>query len=165
MSQRIKWMNIVMALALMSLVAGCRTHKKANALNPTDVPGDEPLTTIDDIGERITGVSFEAVLFDYNGAQIRTEETSKIEAVSDYLKDNSNYRVLVEGNCDERGTAEYNMALGERRALAVRAYLIGLEINADRVITRSLGEEKPVDPGHDESAWSLNRRAEFGIYK
>jgi peptidoglycan-associated lipoprotein len=71
----------------------------------------------------------------------------------------------VEGNCDERGSNEYNLALGERRALAVRAYLVNLGIDAGRIQTKSLGEERPVALGHDESSWQQNRRAEFQLFK
>jgi len=68
---------------------------------------------------------------------------------------------VVEGHCDERGTQEYNMALGERRALAVRDYLINLGVPGQNLLTISYGEERPVDPGHNEAAWAKNRRAEF----
>ena len=72
-------------------------------------------------------------------------------------------QVLIEGHCDERGTDEYNLALGERRALAVRRYLVALGISADRLHTISYGEEKPAVLGSDEAAWSKNRRAEFKV--
>jgi peptidoglycan-associated lipoprotein len=79
------------------------------------------------------------------------------------LKKYSSWAVTVEGHCDERGTAEYNLALGERRAIAARAYLVSLGIAADRMRTVSYGKEFPFDPGHDESAFSKNRRAHFVI--
>ncbi len=71
--------------------------------------------------------------------------------------------LLVEGHCDERGTNEYNLALGERRALSVRRYLVALGIGSDRLHTLSYGEEKPLDPGHTEESWAKNRRAEFKV--
>ncbi len=71
--------------------------------------------------------------------------------------------MTIEGHCDERGTAEYNLALGERRAVAARAYLVSLGIAADRLRTVSYGKEFPFDPGHDERAWAKNRRAHFVI--
>ena len=82
-----------------------------------------------------------------------------------HLKDNSDRVVVIEGNCDERGSAEYNLSLGENRAIIVRNYLVQSEIAADRIQTRSYGEEKPAVDGHDESAWAKNRRAEFAIFK
>jgi peptidoglycan-associated lipoprotein len=79
------------------------------------------------------------------------------------LRKNPQWQVTVEGHCDERGTAEYNLALGERRALAARTYLVSLGIPADKVKTVSYGKEFPFDAGHDEAAWTKNRRAHFVI--
>src|ERR1041385_1814030 len=79
------------------------------------------------------------------------------------LKKYPTWQGTVEGHCDERGTAEYNLALGERRAVAVRTYLVSLGISADRLRTVSYGKEFPFDPGHDEAAWSKNRRAHFVV--
>ena len=86
------------------------------------------------------------------------------EAVHQALRSNAQAGVIVEGHCDERGSREYNLALGERRALAVRAYLIGLGLDPARVQTKSMGEEQPAVFGHDESAWSKNRRVEFILF-
>jgi peptidoglycan-associated lipoprotein len=106
------------------------------------------------------------VLFAYDSAQIGLSERPKLEAVAAYLrKTSAGTRVVLEGHCDERGSREYNMALGERRSLAARAYLIGLGVDGSRLITRSYGEERPVDPGHDESSWRLNRRVESIAYR
>jgi peptidoglycan-associated lipoprotein len=77
------------------------------------------------------------------------------------MRENGDASVLIQGHCDERGTVEYNLALGEKRAKAARDYLVDLGISADRIRTISYGEERPANPGHDESAWSQNRRAEF----
>src|SRR5262249_35906696 len=79
------------------------------------------------------------------------------------MKRYASWTVPIEGHCDERGTAEYNLALGERRAAAARAYLVSLGISSDRLRTVSYGKEFPFDPGHDESAYSKNRRAHFVI--
>ena len=103
----------------------------------------------------------ETVYFDFDSSVLKLGEKPKVAAVADYLKANSAKAVRVEGNCDERGTEEYNRALGERRALAVRDELIRLGIDPTRVDTISYGEDRPVDPGHDESAWRLNRRDDF----
>ena len=90
--------------------------------------------------------------------------------VPDYVTDNAGvlkqyttWTVTIEGHCDERGTAEYNLALGERRAVAARAYLVSLGVSADRLRTVSYGKEFPFDPGHDETAYAKNRRAHFVI--
>ncbi len=82
---------------------------------------------------------------------------------AEVMKKYPGLQVTIEGHCDERGTAEYNLALGERRALAAKNYLVSLGISADRVKTVSYGKEFPFNPGHDDNAWSLNRRAHFVI--
>jgi peptidoglycan-associated lipoprotein len=82
-----------------------------------------------------------------------------------WLKDHPELKVQIEGHCDERGTEEYNLALGERRAKAVRDYLVSLGISPSRISIISYGESMPLDPGHNESAWAKNRRAHFAIVK
>jgi peptidoglycan-associated lipoprotein len=101
------------------------------------------------------------VLFDFDSSVIRASEQGKVDAVASYLKSNPNVGLRVDGHCDERGTEDYNNALGERRALALRDAVIALGVEADRVITQTFGENKPVAVGQDESAYSQNRRGEF----
>jgi peptidoglycan-associated lipoprotein len=103
----------------------------------------------------------ETVHFDFDSSVVKSGEKGKVAKVADYLKSNAADAVRVEGNCDERGTEEYNRALGERRALALREELVRLGVDPKRVDTISYGEDKPVDPGHDESAWRKNRRGDF----
>jgi peptidoglycan-associated lipoprotein len=103
----------------------------------------------------------QTVFFDFDSSVIKGSEKPKAAAVADHLKANSIEAVLVEGNCDERGTEEYNRALGERRALALREELIRLGIDPTRVDTISYGKDKPAVQGHDESAWKQNRRDDF----
>lgn len=105
------------------------------------------------------------VYFDFDRSTVKASEASKIEAVAAHLRGNAAQGVLVEGHCDERGTEQYNLSLGERRALAVREYLVNLGIDSQRVHTISYGEAQPAAPGHDESAWSKNRRGEFILLK
>lgn len=100
------------------------------------------------------------VYFDFDDANIRADQTSVLDANASYLKSNSS-RVTVEGNCDERGTNEYNMALGDRRARGTKNYLINLGVDSSRLNTISYGEERPAAACHDESCWSQNRRADF----
>ncbi len=107
---------------------------------------------------------FDSVLFAYDSAQVAVGQRGKVEAVAGHLRQNPAHNVIIEGHCDERGSREYNLALGERRALAVRTYLISLGIASERTMTKSFGEETPSVPSHDESAWSLNRRSEFVLY-
>jgi peptidoglycan-associated lipoprotein len=101
------------------------------------------------------------VYFDLDSATIKASENGKLESVAGYLRGNATAGVLIEGHCDERGTEQYNLSLGERRALAAREYLANLGIQAERIHTISYGETHPVDFGHKESAWKKNRRDEF----
>ena len=102
------------------------------------------------------------VHFDFDRSVIRSSEAPKIDSVASQFKsmDAAN-DLLIEGHCDERGTEEYNRALGERRALAIREYLVRAGVNPEKVHTVSFGEDKPAALGHDESSWSQNRRGEF----
>jgi peptidoglycan-associated lipoprotein len=103
------------------------------------------------------------VFFALDSADIDPSAKSVLDADAAVLKQNGSWVVTVEGHCDERGTAEYNLALGDRRASAAVAYLRSLGIPADRLKTVSYGKEFPFDPGHDDGAWSKNRRAHFVI--
>ena len=103
----------------------------------------------------------ETVHFDFDSSVIKASEKPKVAAVADYLKANKGKAVRVEGNCDERGTEEYNRALGERRALAAREALSKAGVSPDRIRTISYGKDKPADSAHDESAWGKNRRDDF----
>ena len=105
--------------------------------------------------------SANTVYFDFDRSTVKSDERFKIEAVANHLKSEPTHKVKVEGHCDERGTEGYNLSLGERRALAVRTYLINLGIGAERVYTISFGEAIPAMEGHNEAAWSKNRRGEF----
>ncbi len=162
------FLSLTVVLLAISLT-GCKSPGK----NPGGVYGDE-VGGLYDMGiplgeDRFTGGNeypgmFAPVLFAYDSSQVAAGERAKIEAVAGHLKQNSTHLVILEGHCDERGSREYNLALGERRALAVRTYLIGLGIASDRTQTKSFGEENPSAPGHDDGSWSQNRRGEFVLY-
>lgn len=115
----------------------------------------------DSMAQDRTAFAADIVYFDYDSSTIRAGEKSKVDAVASALKSDSSAKVLVEGNCDERGTDEYNRALGERRALAAREALVADGVDADRIATRSYGRDRPADPGHTEAAHRKNRRDEF----
>lgn len=106
---------------------------------------------------------FKPVFYALDGADLDEAGRAVVTANAALLKKYPTWVVTVEGHCDERGTAEYNLALGERRAVAVKTYLLTLGIAPDRVRTVSYGKEFPFDPGHDETAWAKNRRAHFVI--
>ena len=114
---------------------------------------------------RCTDVDFAPVYFAFDASNLKDSELAKIEAVAQHLQANPTRVVMVEGNCDERGSNEYNLTLGELRAGSVRDYLLRLGIAAERVQTKSYGEEKPAVAGSGESVWSKNRRGEFAIYQ
>jgi peptidoglycan-associated lipoprotein len=103
------------------------------------------------------------VFFDFDQASIRDDQKAALNENVAWLKQNSRAKVTVEGHCDERGANEYNLALGERRAKAVKDYLVAAGVAADRVATVSYGEERPFVLGHDESAWKWNRRGHFTV--
>ena len=101
--------------------------------------------------------------FDYDKAIIRAGDASVLDQKVSILQANPGLRIRVSGHCDERGSDEYNLALGNRRATAAKQYLVSHGIDASRIETVSYGEERPMDPGHDEEAWAKNRRDEFEI--
>jgi peptidoglycan-associated lipoprotein len=103
------------------------------------------------------------VFFDYDSAELQEAARAALRTNADLLNSSISWVITIEGHCDERGTAEYNLGLGERRAFAARNYLLELGIAAQRVRTVSYGKEFPFDPAHDERAWAQNRRAHFVI--
>jgi peptidoglycan-associated lipoprotein len=107
------------------------------------------------------GVSFPVVYFDYNQSVIRSEAKEPLRNAAESLKSNTKAQIAIEGHCDERGSSEYNLALGERRAQSVKSYLRTLGVDGKRLSAISYGKERPVDPGHTEEAWAKNRRAEL----
>ncbi|MBM4148697.1 MAG: hypothetical protein FJ224_06605 [Lentisphaerae bacterium] len=168
--------QVRLALFVMVLLAvasaGCRRPwRRGAAADPdflqTTALGEQDIPLGERMADGIPVADFTAanVQFAYDSFQVAPTEAPKVESVADYMRRNGDVRLVIEGHCDERGSREYNMALGEHRALAVRAYLVGLGIDAQRVQTRSLGEESPIDPGHDERAWWFNRRAEFKLFR
>jgi len=106
---------------------------------------------------------FKTVYFDFDKFSLRTDAKAALDFNFNLLNEFPDVIVKIEGHCDERGTVEYNLALGEKRAKAAMDYLTGLGINPARVSIISYGKERPVDPGHNEAAWSKNRRDEFKI--
>jgi peptidoglycan-associated lipoprotein len=142
------------------------------ARRPQAVTESEPVTTPaladDDIANRTLddlnrNSPLRPALFGLDSADLDDQGRQVVAANADILKEFSTWSVTIEGHCDERGTAEYNLALGERRAVSVKTYLVSLGIAPNRIRTVSYGKEFPFDPGHDDSAWAQNRRAHFVI--
>jgi peptidoglycan-associated lipoprotein len=107
--------------------------------------------------------AFEDVYFEFDKYDLKPEARETLRKHADWLLNNTEFQVISEGHCDERGTREYNLALGERRAESVRDYLINLGIDTGRLTTISYGEELPLDPTHTEEAWAKNRRVHFVV--
>lgn len=112
-----------------------------------------------------TSLEMRPIYFDFDKSNIRADQQDRVDGNATYLKNNPAVTIRIEGNCDERGTNEYNMALGERRALAAKKYLLNVGISEDRLQTVSYGEEKPLQEGHDEASWEQNRRDDFAIIR
>ena len=101
------------------------------------------------------------VYFDYDKAFIRDDAKATLDTNASWLKRFRTVKILVEGHCDERGTEEYNLALGEKRAKSAQDYLLSMGIGSDRIRIISYGKSQSINPGHDEAAWQMNRRAQF----
>ena len=139
----------------------------ARAARPSPPPVPPPLSEADIASRPLEEINREAPLqpafFGYDSSELDAVGTAAVETNAAILAQNPTWVVAIEGHCDSRGTPEYNLALGERRAYAVRDHLVNLGISPDRVQTISYGEEFPFVPGETEDAWAANRRAHFVI--
>jgi len=113
--------------------------------------------------ERIKAVLTAMIHFDFDKSAIRPGDAETLDQKVPILRGNPSVRMQIAGNCDERGSDEYNLALGNRRAISARAYLVNHGIDAGRIETMSNGKERPIDPGHNEEAWAMNRNDQFSI--
>ena len=158
-------------LAVLAL-AGCHGNQNQNGQNAAATGADSDYVNGTPLPPRQEGVSFldpsvsksrfAAVHFGFDSFAVEPAETGKVRAVADFLRSGGN-GLIIAGFTDERGTAEYNRALGEKRAGAVREALIAAGADASRIQTVSFGAEMPVNPGSNDAAWAANRRAEFGV--
>ncbi|HEX5475674.1 MAG TPA: peptidoglycan-associated lipoprotein Pal [Vicinamibacterales bacterium] len=181
----------VMAVMMVLALAGGCAKKKPPVARPTPPPPPEtttatpppqppepvreaqpvpaePTLTEDtlaskDLDEINKNSPFQPVFFALDSSDIDQAGQQSLNADAEILKKYPSWTITIEGHCDERGTAEYNLALGERRALSAKTYLVSLGIPADRLRTVSYGKEFPFDPGHNEDAWAKNRRAHFVV--
>ena len=134
------------------------------AVTRPSAPAEAPVTPAPAVPGAVPGVSpLKDVFFDFDKSNIRDDQKAALNDNVGWLKANGRAKITLEGHCDERGTAEYNLGLGERRAKAVKDYLVAAGVAADRVATISYGKERPFVLGHDESAWKWNRRGHFVI--
>lgn len=187
----VKSCGLVAAAVLGAMLAGCgKKHPPVVAAAPTPSavsaptappPAPRPVQRVEEavpvaqetiVEESIGGRSLDDLnresplkpaLFDYDSAELDGDAQKIVQANAGVLKTFTTWVVTLEGHCDERGTAEYNLALGEKRAAAVKTYLVSLGISPDRLRIVSYGKEFPFDAAHTEGAWSKNRRAHFVI--
>jgi peptidoglycan-associated lipoprotein len=135
---------------------------ETTAIPPEPRISDDPLTS-GDLDTINKNSPFQPVFYPLDGFEVDGSGQQALNTNAGILKKYPTWVITIEGHCDERGTAEYNLALGEKRALAAKTYLVSLGVPADRLRTVSYGKEFPFDPGHDEAAWSKNRRAHFVV--
>jgi len=164
----------VAALALSLGACGCFQQAMRGETAPPPAPeqkavaapeekkempvGEAPAAAAEAPAESVAGLA--DIYFDFDKYNIRSGDAEILKKNFEWFGSNSG-RVRIEGNCDERGTVEYNLVLGQKRADAAKGYLVNLGVDASRLDTISYGKEKPVDPGHDEAAWAKNRRDHF----
>lgn len=162
---------LLLAVIALTLVAGCsKTHKgdeigksPSTSTDGQTRDGDDSSTDRAEPGSVLTGAlaGLKTIYFDFDKYNLRDDAKRTLEGNARLLMENSKTRIVIEGHCDERGTNEYNLALGEKRASAARDYLVRLGVDAAQISVISYGEERPVSMGHDEEAWAENRRGEF----
>lgn len=168
---------LILVCALALAVAGCHGKKAKPAIPPEGTgrtpagevtkepgaqqPSEKPVTPIEP--SEGAAAALQDIHFDYDKYNLTDEAADVMARNAEYLMKHSDIGVLVEGHCDERGTEEYNLALGEKRALAARDFLVRFGIQRSRISIISYGEERPIDPASDEMAWSMNRRAHFAV--
>jgi len=162
----------LVALALTFFLVGCSKEEPppptAEAQPRPVAPPPPPAAPAPPPGPSISQQAFQDfqnqdIFFDFDQYDLRTDARATLDRKATFLNQNSSVRSQIEGHCDERGTNEYNLALGERRANAAKQYLTTAGVSAARLSTISYGEERPLDPGRNEAAWARNRRAHFVI--
>ncbi len=168
---------LILAFAVTSLMTlgACSSGKGTDTLKADDSVGEaqtetaQPESVIEEdikqAGARDPGYADSSSLvdinFDFDRSEIRDDQKEALTRNAEWIQNNGDTRIQIEGHCDERGTEEYNLALGERRANTVRDYLISYGIDPARLYTISYGEELPINPEHTEDAWAQNRRSHF----
>ena len=157
-----RMINIGMALAIALVLLGCA---KKQTVKPAPEPTQEPKAEQPKVPETKPEVKmeFRTVYFDFDSYQVRDVDRQLLLDAARVMRTNSRMVVRLEGHCDERGTIEYNLALGEKRANAVRDYLVASGVDVKQLKTVSYGKEKPAVRGSDEASWARNRRVEFVV--
>ncbi len=147
--------TILSVFAIAALLAGCETASEGSG----SASGSGQQTA--SAGSGVAVVDVDRVYFETDQADLKPQSRTTIESWAVWMQNNPSAAVVVEGHADERGTREYNLALGERRAQSTKDYMVALGVDPNRVSTISYGKERPAVPGHDEGSWSQNRRSVF----
>lgn len=169
MADRMKALLCAMLILSITGLTGCgsksTTDEALDAQNNKGMGAEESLESKPKSGivEGRTSGPMLPVYFDFDSSMIKEDQVSRIELNADFIKGQPNINIRIEGNCDPRGTNEYNMALGERRALSAKKYLVNLGVADKQLETISYGEERILLHGHDELSWAQNRRDDFVI--
>lgn len=156
----------ILTLALGLLATGCKKRVPPQETYTQPTTSDtssatDASTTTNSFDTDLTKLQLEDIHYEFDSSELRTAAREILKGTAQYLSENPTMTLIVEGHCDERGTTEYNLALGQRRAEAAKRYLISLGVSDRRLKTVSYGEERPAVMGHDEEAWWQNRRAHF----
>ncbi len=159
-----KTIILVMVLSVTMLIAGCCEMQMPEpvvepppVVKPEPPPPPPPPPPEPEVKE----IYLAPIFFDFDKYDLRSGDREILKRNADQLVENPEATIRIEGHCDERGTVEYNLALGEKRARAAMQFLVDMGVDPSRLSIASYGEEKPLDPGHDERAWAKNRRVEF----
>jgi len=171
-SSRTPVLLVTALLAMILMAPGCSSRKKVSGgaepppppstsdnTPSTETPPPPPTTGGE--GGEATASNLRDAYFDFDDAGLREDAKAALDGNAKYLESHSGMNVVIEGHCDERGSVEYNLALGEKRARAAKDYLVAYGIPSTRMTTISYGKERPFDSGHDENSWAQNRRAHF----
>jgi peptidoglycan-associated lipoprotein len=170
--------KVLLSIAVATLLAACASQEAKKDVpvadrtappaqpqqptgKPTTTPAQQPVITANPLTDPKNILSQRSVYFDFDSNVVKDEYRALVQAHAKYMVDKKDAKVRIEGNCDERGSREYNLALGQRRAEAVKKVMTVLGVQDGRIETVSFGEEKPADPGHDEAAWAKNRRGDI----
>ena len=152
--------KVIILLTALSLFGCATTSKKGGESSQAYDLKDIQVNSDSDSQE---AGALQTVYFPFNSSELRMKAQESLEANAEFLKEYSTLRVHVEGHCDERGSVQYNLALGERRAESIKDYLVASGVDPSRITTISFGKERPVSLNHDEVAWSKNRRGNFVV--
>ncbi|MCP3891105.1 MAG: OmpA family protein [Desulfobulbaceae bacterium] len=159
---------VLLCVSVMTLT-GCGTKKDTDGALKVENQG-EAMGAEESLDSKPLGISegrttegMLPVYYNFDSSDVRTDQISRVEVNAEFSKNNADLDIRIEGNCDPRGTNEYNMALGERRALSAKKYMVNLGVSENKLTTVSYGEERMLLHGHDELSWAQNRRADFVV--